>query len=53
MDSAERMTVAAALAGDEEAFEGVIRLYSRRIYLVAYAMVQDAAEAEDLVQRRS
>ena len=50
MDSADRKMVAGALAGDEEAFEGVIRLYSRRIYIVAYAIVQDAAEAEDLVQ---
>ena len=50
MDSAERITVAAALAGDEEAFEGLIRLYSRRVYVVAYAIIQDVAEAEDLVQ---
>ena len=50
MDSAERIMVTAALAGDDEAFETVIRTYSRRVYVVAYAIVQDVAEAEDLVQ---
>ena len=50
MDAAERITITAALAGDEEAFESVIRSYSRRLYVVAYAIVQDAAEAEDIVQ---
>ena len=50
MDSAERIMVMAALAGDEEAFETVIRTYSRRVYVVAYAILQDVAEAEDIVQ---
>ncbi len=50
MDSAERITITAALAGDEEAFESVIRAHSRRVYIVAYAIVQDVAEAEDIVQ---
>jgi RNA polymerase sigma-70 factor (ECF subfamily) len=50
MDSAERIMVMAALAGDEEAFETVIRTYSRRVYVVAYAIVQDTSEAEDIVQ---
>jgi len=50
MDSAERITITAALAGDEEAFESVIRTHSRRVYVVAYAIVQDVAEAEDIVQ---
>ena len=50
MDSAERIMVTAALAGDDEAFETVIRTYSRRVYVVVYAIVQDVAEAEDLVQ---
>ena len=39
-----------ALAGDDEAFEAVIRAYSRRVYIVAYAILQDVAEAEDAVQ---
>ena len=42
--------VTAALAGNDEAFETVIRTYSRRVYIVAYAIVQDVAEAEDIVQ---
>jgi RNA polymerase sigma factor (sigma-70 family) len=50
MDSAERIMVTAALAGDDEAFETVIRTYSRRVYVVAYAIVQDVSEAEDIVQ---
>jgi RNA polymerase sigma-70 factor (ECF subfamily) len=50
MDSAERIMVMAALAGDDEAFETVIRTYSRRIYIVAYAILQDVSEAEDVVQ---
>src|SRR5471032_1170477 len=50
MDSAERIMVMAALAGDDEAFETVVRTYSRRIYVVAYAIVQDSSEAEDIVQ---
>ena len=43
-------TCAAALAGDEAAFEAVIRAYSRRLYAIAFAVVQDVAEAEDIVQ---
>ncbi len=50
MDSTERNTIASALAGDEEAFESLIRAHSRRVYVVAYAIVQDVAEAEDIVQ---
>jgi RNA polymerase sigma-70 factor (ECF subfamily) len=50
MDSAERIMVMAALAGDNEAFETVIRTYSRRVYVVAYAILQDVPEAEDIVQ---
>lgn len=50
MTPAERGAISAALAGDDEAFEKLIRIYSRRVYVVAYAMVQDVAEAEDIVQ---
>src|ERR1700677_3382405 len=50
MDSAERIMVTAALAGDEEAFETVIRTYSRRVYVVAYSILQDPSEGEDIVQ---
>jgi RNA polymerase sigma-70 factor (ECF subfamily) len=50
MDTAERIIIKAALAGDDEAFETVIRTYSRRVYVVAYSIVQDIPEAEDIVQ---
>src|ERR1700722_13997334 len=50
MESVERIMVMAALAGDDEAFETVIRTYSRRVYVVAYAILQDPSEAEDIVQ---
>ncbi len=50
MDLAERKLIASALDGDEEAFEMVIRTYSRRVYIVAYAILQDPSEAEDIVQ---
>ena len=50
MEPDERATVAAALGGDEAAFETVIRSYSRRIYAVAYAVLQDKGDAEDAVQ---
>jgi RNA polymerase sigma-70 factor (ECF subfamily) len=45
-----RAIIAAALAGDEAAFEQLIRAYGRRVYAVAFAIVQDVAEAEDIVQ---
>jgi RNA polymerase sigma-70 factor (ECF subfamily) len=50
MDADARATVVAALGGDEAAFEAVIRMYSRRVYGIAYAILQDTAEAEDIVQ---
>ena len=50
MDAAERAMVAAALAGDDQAFEKMIRTYSRRVYVVAYAILHDVPEAEDIVQ---
>ena len=50
MDSEERIMIVAALMGNEEAFETVIRTYSRRVYVVAYAILQDSSEAEDIVQ---
>ena len=46
----DRAVVAAALAGDEVAFEQVVSAYGRRVYAIAFAIVQDVAEAEDIVQ---
>jgi RNA polymerase sigma-70 factor (ECF subfamily) len=50
LGSAEKSQVQEALSGDAAAFETVVRLYSRRVYAVAYAITQDVAEAEDIVQ---
>jgi RNA polymerase sigma-70 factor (ECF subfamily) len=50
MDAAERAMLKAALAGDEDAFENVIRTYSRKVYIIAYGILQDQSEAEEIVQ---
>lgn len=42
--------IQAALDGDESAFEALIRAFSRRLYAVAFGILQNAAEAEDVVQ---
>jgi RNA polymerase sigma-70 factor (ECF subfamily) len=46
----ERETVHRALRGDTVAFHDVVKLYGRRLYAVAYGVVQNRAEAEDIVQ---
>jgi RNA polymerase sigma-70 factor (ECF subfamily) len=46
----ERETVRRALRGDSGAFHEVVLLYSRRLYAVAYGVVQNPTEAEDVVQ---
>jgi RNA polymerase sigma-70 factor (ECF subfamily) len=48
--AAERETIRRALHGDTGAFEEVIAFYSRRLYAVAYGALQNATEAEDVVQ---
>jgi len=50
MDDSEYQHLEAALRGDPDAFEMVIRTYSRSLFAVAYAILQDRAEAEDVVQ---
>jgi RNA polymerase sigma-70 factor (ECF subfamily) len=50
MDASENQLLEAALRGDEEAFEMVIRTYSRHLFAVAFAILQDRGEAEDVVQ---
>ncbi len=50
MNPDERETIQRALRGDDEAFEAVIRETSRKIYAVAFGILQDAAEAEDVTQ---
>jgi RNA polymerase sigma-70 factor, ECF subfamily len=50
MDASEQQVLEAALRGDEEAFEMVIRTYSRTLFAVAFAVLHDKGEAEDVVQ---
>lgn len=46
----EREIVRRALKGDNAAFQEVVLLYSRRLYAVAYGVLRDSTEAEDVVQ---
>ena len=50
MDASERELIEAALRGDRDSFETVIRTHSRKLFAVAFAILQDRAEAEDIVQ---
>src|SRR3954468_3995394 len=50
MDTAEHAIYHAAVQGDRDAFEKVIRLTSRNIFAIAYAILQSREEAEDVVQ---
>lgn len=50
MDSSDREIYHAAIQGDRGAFEAVIRGSSRALFAVAYGILQDRAEAEDVVQ---
>src|ERR1041384_674595 len=50
MDTAEHATYRAALQGDREAFETVIRSTSRNLFAIAYGILQNREEAEDVVQ---
>lgn len=42
--------IRAALDGDESSFEDLIRAHSRRLYAVAFGVLQNRSEAEDVVQ---
>jgi RNA polymerase sigma-70 factor (ECF subfamily) len=42
--------IAAAQAGDQAAFAGIVRRYQRAVYRVAWALVRNAADADDLAQ---
>ena len=39
-----------AQTGDGEAFNGLVRLYDRRIYQAAYGILRNPDEAKDMVQ---
>ena len=50
MDPSEREQYQAAIQGDREAFEMIIRTHSRPLFAIAYGILQSREEAEDVVQ---
>src|SRR5713101_3418384 len=50
MDPNEREQYRAAIHGDREAFEMIIRTHSRTLFAIAYGILQNREEAEDAVQ---
>src|SRR4051812_45684390 len=50
MDTAGHAIYQAAIQGDREAFERGIRLTSRSLFAIAYGVLQNRQEAEDVVQ---
>jgi len=50
MDPSEREKYQAAIHGDREAFEMIIRTHSRTLFAIAYGVLQSREEAEDVVQ---
>lgn len=50
IDANEREVYRAAIHGDREAFEMIIRTHSRVLFAVAYGILQNREEAEDTVQ---
>src|SRR5207237_4031344 len=50
MDPSEREQYRAAIYGDREAFEMIIHTHSRILFAIAYGILQNREEAEDIVQ---
>src|SRR5256714_7816369 len=50
MDANERKVYWAAIHGDREAFEMIIRTQSRALFAIAYGILQNREETEDAVQ---
>jgi len=50
MDASESEQYEAAIHGDREAFEMIIRTHSRALFAIAYGVLQNREEAEDVVQ---
>jgi RNA polymerase sigma-70 factor (ECF subfamily) len=50
MDPSEREQYRAAIHGNREAFEMIIRTHSRTLFAIAYGILQSREEAEDVVQ---
>ena len=49
-DASEHEIYRAAIHGDRDAFEMVIRSFSRSLFAIAYGILQNREEAEDVVQ---
>lgn len=49
-DASEHEIYRAAVHGDRDAFEMVIRSFSRSLFAIAYGILQNREEAEDVVQ---
>jgi RNA polymerase sigma-70 factor, ECF subfamily len=50
MDSTEHDIYRAAIHGNRDAFEMIIRSHSRALFAIAYGILQNREEAEDVVQ---
>jgi RNA polymerase sigma-70 factor (ECF subfamily) len=50
MEASEREQYRAAIHGDRDAFEMIIRSHSREMFAIAYGILQNREEAEDAVQ---
>ncbi len=50
MDPRDRKLVRQVLAGDTDAFEGIVAAHSRSVYALAYRVTGNAQAAEDAVQ---
>jgi len=50
MDSNDHAIYRAAMQGDRDAFEMIIRSFSRSLFAIAYGILQNREEAEDVVQ---
>ena len=50
MDASEKEQYEAAIHGDREAFEMIIRTHSRILFAIAYGILESREEAEDVVQ---
>jgi len=50
MDANEGELYRAAIQGDRDAFQMIIRTHSRALYAIAYGILQNREEAEDAVQ---
>jgi RNA polymerase sigma-70 factor (ECF subfamily) len=50
MDPSEREQYRAAIHGDREAFEMIIRPHSKTLFAIGYGILQNREEAEDIVQ---